>query len=168
MDCIILPVTAINHQSFLTLAEGTHPVAVRMSLGSQSGGGKSLRVNYSQLLSVETWGPACSVSSSWRHSWVLGEGLFQGPVVSQKKHMSKNTTAVLGKEALIRLFAYVLLWENYVKKCEKLHYWHVQDSFGHWSSFCLVNENTDGFVCLPTTFQCSVISTFLCFNCPKD
>lgn len=85
-----------------------------MSLGSQFGGGKSLRVNYCQLCSVETWGPACLVSSSWRHSWVLVEGLFQGPVVSQKKRLSKNT-AVLGKEALIRLFAYVLLWENYVK-----------------------------------------------------
>lgn len=90
VDCIILPVTAINHQSFLTLAEGTHLVAARMSLGSQFGGGKSLRISYCQLFCVETGGPACSVLSSWRHSWVLGKGLFQGAVKKTYLLIKKN------------------------------------------------------------------------------
>lgn len=44
----------------------------------------------------------------------------------------------------------------------------MQDSFSYWSSFCLVNESTDGFACLTVSFQSSVISTFLYFDCPKN
>lgn len=44
-----------------------------------------------------------------------GKGSIPGDSCYQKDHLSKNTTAVSVKEALVRFFACMLLWENDVK-----------------------------------------------------
>lgn len=47
--------TAINHQNFLILGDGTHQVAVKLNLGSQSEEGKCIGISVSLYLLQESF-----------------------------------------------------------------------------------------------------------------
>lgn len=107
VGCIILPVTAIDLRSFLTLGDGTHQVAVRMSPGSLSGGGKSPWVNYCSLLTVGSLRSfmLCSVRALGNAMRSSVKGYFRAQPLVQKKTWTRIPDLLLERNLWLGLSA---------------------------------------------------------------